>query len=597
MATSTPTSTPQGPGILRPESGFVQVVTGRLANFFKSLQPGSDRTTEAPPNMRVGLGFNSYFQTWHDLYSDLIGEVASRAEKYAQYVYLDKNLAEASASLNVYADNVVSGTIGGEESYNVVIDEETANWKKLEEIVDEAEKNSNIKEHVWDICRNLTKSGDEFVEVVVTDVGGKLVITKLKSLPPKTVEANVDDRGVVKDPAFPYYQKPEIAGGGAMVPLDWWRIIHFKIGNAVYGVDYSLFANASLRIGRQLIWVDECMVLARMSRAWQRFAYMIDTGKLGPDDALDFVTKFMNKLKQKRIVSERQTGQTSIIDAPLLPDEDVGIPVGENSKADVKPLVGDMNVGRIEDVKYLQNKFLMACTMPKAYVSLEEGVNAKATIGQLDVQFARQVRRRQQALVPGLKKFYELVFVLAGVDPKSFKWSIEFPELATTDESIKWDMLLVKAQAAQILAGNLGAVNNLYILKELLGMDQDEIDQYAADYSQEPESMPAEEPDVAPAPGTGGEPVATNGPMGKTPPPKGAPPAGKGRQVQLPPQTAAMIRRDPQVRRILDDLKDLINYKISREKALYGMKPIGLPVKSSRLEPRPIPKAPEELED
>lgn len=538
---------------------FLGLVRRKLGQYFSLGEPAPEKSTE----IRIqepGLGFSGFFQSWKDLYADLMGEGQSRAEKYDQYLYLDKNLAEAAATLNVYSDNVVSGTVGGEENYYVEIDEDESNVDELEEIVSHAEKQTNIKDQVWDISRNLTRDGDEFEEVVLGDLGQGygLELLKLKKLPVKEIEANIDERGALRDAKIPYRQRP--AGSSKFVPLDWWRIIHFKVGNDVYGIDKSIFANASLRIGRQLIWVDEALVLARMSRAWLRFAWMIDTGKLSPDDAFAYVQKFMNRLKEKRVISDKTTGKTSVIDAPLLPDEDVGIPVGENSKADVKPLTGDTNLSNIGDVQYLQNKFLMACTMPKAYVSLEEGVNAKATIGQLDVQFARQVRRRQQSLKPGLRKFYELVFILAGKDPDSFKWDIVFPELATTDEMMKWEMLNLKAGIAKQLAVDIGVVNNDYVMRELLDFDDEMVQKYG-------QTLTAPKTPTPP-PGTPG----ATGLPGMEVPPGG----GQAQTVQLPPETASMALKDPQVRAILCDLKDIVASKLMRDKAIENKKKVGV---------------------
>jgi len=522
------------------EDKFVDTVRKGLARFFFG-PTDSKFSTELRPD--VSLGFSSLLRTWRDQYSDLMGISGSRSDKYDQYNYLDKNLAEAAASLNVYADNVVSGTVGGDDSYYVMIDEDESNIDELEEIVEDAEDRTLIKDMIWSIARALNRDGDVFGEVVIgKDTGEEMQLVKLKMLPTKEMIAVVDERGAWKDPKFPYAQV--VAGTTLPIPFDWWRIIHFKIGNDIYGVDYSLFANAALRIGRQLIWVDEALVLARLSRAWQRFAYFVDTGKLGPDEALTFVEKFMTRLRTQRSITDKTTGRTTVMDAPLLPDEDVGIPVGDGSKADVKPLSGDTNIGNIRDVEYLQSKFLMATTTPKAYVALEEGVNAKATLGQIDVQFARQVRRRQQSLIPGLRQYYKLIFILSGKDPDSFKWEIVFPELATTDEMIKWEILAIKASIAKILAVDVGVVNNLYIMKELLGFDDDEIQKYAAMTD-----------------GDGGD--GGDGDMGM-----GA--------VQIPPQLAALVRKDPEVRAMLHDLKDLVAARAMRDTLIAGKRKVGI---------------------
>jgi len=40
-----------------------------------------------------------------------------RQAYYIQFDYLDNNLTEAKAALDIYADNIVAGTVGGEETF------------------------------------------------------------------------------------------------------------------------------------------------------------------------------------------------------------------------------------------------------------------------------------------------------------------------------------------------------------------------------------------------------------------------------------------------------------------------------------------------
>jgi len=530
-------------------SSFVDSVRKRLQKF---LQTEPEKSTEY--KKADGLsGFAGMMRTWRAIYDDMLSGSGTRAEKYRQREFLDKNLAEASATLNVYADNVVSGTVGGDENYYVAIDEDSADVERMEEIIQEVEDRTRIKDQVWDITRKLNRDGDVFAEQVLAGVEGDLEQLKLKILPVNEIYANVDEYGNMVDPTKPYYQQAQ--GTTERIPLDWWRIIHFKVGSDIYGVDNSVFSPAALRIGRQLIWCDDALVIARISRAWQRWAFMVDTPNMSPDDAFAYVQKFMDRVKSRRIGNDSASSQmqSSLLDIPLMPDEDVGIPVMGNSKADVKTLSGDPNVGRIEDILYLQRKFLVACTMPKAYVSLEEGVNARATMGFIDVQFARQVRRRQQNLMPGLKKFYEMAFILKGVDPGSFEWTIEFPELATSDEMLKWEMLSVKAGIARVLAVDVGVVNTEYVLRELLDFDDDEVKKYAAAMPSDGTGGPAPTPKGAAA-GAAGDAAAAAG-------------MAPDNQMALPPSTAEIIRRDPVIRTMLNDLKDIVSWRLRKEDA------------------------------
>jgi hypothetical protein len=487
----------------------------------------------------------SAWNVWKEVrnwYEEALRSPQSRREKYKKYRFLDENLPEASVALNAYADNIVSGTLGGEETYYVVIEDGTPKAEDIETLIADTEKRTGVKEQIWEIARDLNRDGDVFAEVVVAENGSDdYGIDKLKVLPTDTMFVDVDERGVVKDPAVPYYQLKDnfgdLANEANRIKFDWWRIIHFKVGSAVYGVDRGLFSKAAIRIGKQLIWMDDALVLNRASKAWMRYAYLIDTSGLSTDQAFDFVERFMDRVKRRDII-DRETGQISPTDSPLLPDEDIGLPVTGAGKTDIKQLFGDSNIGRIDDVYYLQNKFFMCVSLPKAYASIEEGTRSKATLTQLDVQFARAVRRRQNSLKPGLEQFYKLVFTLAHIDPESFKWSIEFPEMATADEMLKWEIEAVKANIAKAYAIDIGAVNTQYVLKELLGMDDDEILKYG---TVAPDDVDA---------------TAEN--------------------VRLPHDLAARIRRDPAIRAMLDDLNDIVAWREAREQATKDGHVVGI---------------------
>lgn len=473
-------------------------------------------------------------------YYDALKEAQSRVDKYKKFAFLDKNLAEATSVLNIYADNIVSGAIGGDENFKVVIDEKTPNADVIEEIVEKLEQRTGIKDDIWELARDMMEAGDRFAEVVIAQLdSGETGICKLKKLPEAELYADVDDRGVFNDPNFPYYQRPNVYTR-KKIPFDWWRIIHFKTGSGVYGVERSLFANASLRIGRQLLWIDDSIVLARMSRACQRYAYMIDTSGIPPQEKLEYVKQWMTDLKTDEVI-DAITGEIDVLETPPLPDKDIAIPVEKDSPQDIKVLSGDANLGNIDDVKYMETKFFMAVGMPKAYASQEEGTRAKATLGQIDVQFARQVRRRQHALNPGLRQFYETEFILNNIDPTSFEWNIVFPALGTMDELMKWEMTKVKAEVAKVLVVDIGVVNELWVLEELMGFTQDQIKKYAQ---------------ILPAELGGSEDKETV-------------------NINFTPEMRVMIKRDPQLRAMLSNMKDLINWQLSREQELENKKAVG----------------------
>jgi len=509
---------------------FKDIVRNRLNKFLQAADP--KKSTEDMPDRKDGM--SRFMNRLSTSYFESLVENTKRINRYGEYVYLDKNLAEASATLNIYADNIVSGAVGGEENYKVVIDEEGTS-EKIEKVVEDTERRTNIKDDIWDISRDMICYGDDWEEVVITQENGKEVVSKLKSLPVREMYADVDERGVWNKPLFPYVQR-KYAGDDKGISFEWWRVIHFKLGRKIYGVDRSLFSNASRRIGRQLLWIDDSVVIARLSRAYQRFAFLVDTSGLGMEQKFELAEKFLERIRRREII-DRSSGRISPVDAPWMPDEDIAIPVEKDSPQGVEVLSGDLNLGKIDDIMYLQEKFFMALNMPKAYASKEEGVRAKATITQLDVQFARQVRRKQAALRPGLRRFYRTAFYLDGIDPDSFKWSIVFPLLATVDEMLRWEMEEVKAKIAKVYTVDANILNSMWVMKELLGFDKDQIAKYSI----------ISPDDIK-----------------------------EGSYTHVSPETAAMIRKDPYLRAVLDNLKDMAAWKLKHAQEIEGKKEVGI---------------------
>jgi hypothetical protein len=558
--------------------GFIK----RLAGLFsKAPREVPKKTTEPLPAKRSSDALVSW-REMSDWYSDSMQNPSSRKTKYQLYKFLDDNLAEASTALNVYSDTMVSGTVGGEENYQVYVDKGTKNKDEIERVVKAFEKRTGIKDDVWDMSRDTIRDGDCFEEVVIEQNADEVYIAKLKDLPVDEMFANVDEKGTPRDPEVPYYQVPTSWGTTEKrVPFEWWRCVHFRVGRRVYGVDRSIFANASKRIGRQLVMIDDALVIARLSRAAMRYVFMIDVAGIPPDERFEYVQKFMNKIKTKEIV-DRSKGRINILDAPWAPDDDIGIPTEPGINQDIKALSGDTNLGQIVDVHYFRDKFFGVLTIPKAYASIEEGTRSKATLTQLDVQFARQVRRKQAAMLPGLKKLYEIEFILHGIDPNSFEWDIEFPELATSDELAKWGIVQLKVGIARTLVMEIGCVNTDWVLYEVMGFDEEQVKKYGITSADLTQQQKQQDQDAAAAQAQADAAAAAAaqqqpGQPGQPQPPVVAQPVPlKQQTIYLSPDLRKKLLADPFLRSSLEDLKDIVQSRIDREKRIDGKVPVGI---------------------
>jgi hypothetical protein len=90
-------------------------------------------------------------------------------------------------------------------------------------------------------------------------------------------------------------------------------------------------------------------------------------------------------------------------------------------------------------VKYFLSKLFAALTIPKAYLGYDEGM-AGRVITQLDIQFARSVRRIQWFLSQGIRHIMDVQLMLAGIDPRNVEYDIIFPLVGAEDELQRWQI-------------------------------------------------------------------------------------------------------------------------------------------------------------
>ena len=132
-------------------------------------------------------------------------------------------------------------------------------------------------------------------------------------------------------------------------------------------------------------------------------------------------------------------------------------------------------MGDLKDIEHLQNKKFTGLKVPKSWMALERDVNAKSTLTEQEVQFARTVRRIQYALQEGLRQLFDLALVLRGLTPSECKYSIMFPNMSTVDEMRQWQIEEIRQRVAAAYQTQF-SLSDEYVMRKHLGMTQDEID-------------------------------------------------------------------------------------------------------------------------
>ena len=448
---------------------LTESILRRVANTLAKYQsydppPATDSSIETRKKEK-GSGYGMSAQNVGAWYDEQMQIDYSRVGKYRDYDLMDKEDPELASALDIYADNATKG----ETETDIVIKIISKN-QKIVDVLEEHIERVKLHTELWSISRELVKDGDNFEEVVAhTDSE----VHRLKSLPSDQMVVVQDQWGRL-DPKTPYLQKDD--AGKTIAKFEAWQVIHFKLTkdrNAKYGVDGSVFAPIR-KVYKQLSMIEDSLVLARLTRAIQRYAYLIDTEGIEPGEpTMEYLDAVMNKLKKRRMVNP-QTGAMDLEYNPMSMEEDIFVATKKDSKANVKVLQGSTNLSQMADIEYFRNKKFAGVKVPKAYLSHEKDVRARAMITEQDVQFARTVRRIQLALIAGLKKLFDFVLMVRGFDPVDSEYEIQLPLLSTIDELRLWQIKQIQVNVALMLSRDL-KVSLHWILINLLGYDEKDV--------------------------------------------------------------------------------------------------------------------------
>lgn len=412
-------------------------------------------------------------------YEEAVSLEQTRRAKYRDFDLMDAEDPVLNSALDVYADNATKGDSGDDKVVEIVSNDEL-----VVEILSDVRNRLALDTETWSIARSLAKYGDDFEEVVVHE---DMEVHRLKNLDASEMNVKTDKYGRY-DPEFPFEQvRPDT--GAVVARLREWQVLHFRLKRnrkSKYGVDGSILAPVR-KVFKQLSMMEDALVIARLTRAPQRYGFLVDVDGIEPGEpTIEYLNKVKDMMKKRRTI-DPVTGKMDLKFNPLSMEEDLFVGVRSNGKADVKVLQGQANLGQLGDIEFFQNKLFAGIKVPKAYLGFERDVNAKATLTEQDVQFARSVRRIQLAIIEQYRKLFDFVLAVRGIDPTSVEYTIKLPVISTIDELRMWQVKKLKAEVAKVLRKEVG-LSFRWILQNMLELTDEDIEDILADY-EEPESV------------------------------------------------------------------------------------------------------------
>jgi hypothetical protein len=327
----------------------------------------------------------------------------------------------------------------------------------------------NVEFNLWPWVRNMTKYGDFFLSLELTE--GKGIVNVL----PHSVY-NVE-RIEGADPENPNYVKFRIENDYlGKKDYENYEMAHFRLLSDTNFLPYGKsMIEGGRRIWKQLSLMEDAMLIHRIMRAPEKRIFKVDIGNIPPTEVDNYMQRIMNKMKKVPFL-DKTSGDYNLKYNMQNLTEDFYLPVrGSDSGTSIDNL-GGLEYAAIEDIEYLRNKLFAALKVPKAYLSYDENVNGKATLAAEDVRFARTIERIQRTIISELTKIAIVHLYSQGIqDSEMVNFELSLTNASTIYEQEKINLWAEKVRLASDIKG-LNMLSNDWLYQNVFGISENEVD-------------------------------------------------------------------------------------------------------------------------
>ena len=434
----------------------------RLTQLFRSGPTVRRRVKSATNSSAKSSAVETFRRAHNDVYSNTMSAYGSfdRMSRYSDFSEMEAT-PEIASALDIYAEETVSPDEHGRVLH--IFCEDDLKKDILESLFYDT---LNVEFNLVMWVRNLCKYGDFFL---FNDIDPNYGVTNAYPIPISEMER--EENFDPEDPSAVRFRW--LTQGNST--LENWQISHFRLlGNDAFLPYGSSVLESARRIWRQLILIEDAMLVYRVIRAPERRVFYIDVGNVPPEDVPNYLEQATSMLKKAPVI-DRDSGQVDLRYNPMSVDEDYFIPVrGGDSGTRIDSLAGGQNTAAIEDVEYIQKKLFAALKIPKAYLGYDEDIGSKATLAQEDIRFSRTIQRIQKTVIAELNKLAMVHLYVHGFDGEDL---LDFDLKLSNPSSVAQLQKLELISSRFDIAGKLpeGMLDRRWIQKNVLGLTDKQI--------------------------------------------------------------------------------------------------------------------------
>jgi hypothetical protein len=407
-------------------------------------------------------------------YSTVHQVMAARLGLFKDYETMDSDSIISSA-LDIYSDESTMKNPYGEV---LEIQSDNDNIKSI--LHNLFYDIMNIEFNLWPWVRNLTKYGDFFLHL---DISDKYGITNVIPLSPYEVI-----RAEGEDPENPYYTKfyletmesthpylHKAQSGVGKVEFENFQIAHFRLSSDSNLLPYGKsMLEGARKVWKQVTLMEDAMLIHRVMRAPEKRVFKVDIGNIPPNEVDNYMQRIINKMKKTPFIDDK-TGDYNLKFNIQNLTEDFFMPVrGGDSGTSVESLPG-MQYETTDDLEYLKNRLLAALRVPKAFLGYEESLGSKATLAAEDVRFARTIERIQRIITSELTKIAVVHLYSQGfTDEELVNFELNLTNPSTIYEQEKIELWSNKVNLARDVKDNT-LMSADWIYKNVFNFTDDQV--------------------------------------------------------------------------------------------------------------------------
>ena len=404
-------------------------------------------------------------------YNDQLYQQQLRLGLFRDYESMDSDSIISSA-LDIYSDE---STMKNE--YGKVLDIKTDNDQIYDVLHNLFYDIINIEFNLWPWIRNMTKYGDFFLQLEVTDKYGITNVTPMSAYDVARLEGHDEENP--QNVQFMLTPQGDSNRHGSSKretqTFENYEVAHFRLLSDSNYVPYGKsMLEGGRKVWKQVTLMEDAMLIHRIMRAPEKRVFKLDIGNIPPAEVDNYMQQVINKMKKAPVIDEK-TGDYNLRYNIQNLTEDFFLPVrGGDSGTSIENMAG-LTYEAVDDIEYLKNRLLASLRVPKAFLGYEEGLGSKATLAAEDVRFARTIERIQRIVVSELTKIAVVHLYSQGFrDQELVNFDLGLTNPSTIYEQEKIELWNNKTSLAESMARD-GLVSSEWIYKNIFNFTDDQI--------------------------------------------------------------------------------------------------------------------------